>query len=187
MAVPEPIQNPPEDTSVIREMRAKLDAANQEAKAREQEAASLKAQLDEIEKQKMTDNERLRAEKAEAEGKLSELETYRDEHGKLASKLESLYNAQLEAVPDAQRSQVESLSKQGSWADRLESLSAAVQLIAPVPVIVPRIQPGHPGPVTETPPAPEQKTNADVAKANGVFGLDISKVEYSKKPNNPSA
>lgn len=177
-----PVADPPapDNNSTIQAMRLKIDEANRLAKEASDRAAAAEAQLKERERAEMAEMERLKAEKAEAEGKVTELEAFRNEHGQFASKLESMYNSQLEAVPEAQRAQVESLSKQGTWADRLEALTAAVQLITPPGVHVPRVQPGHPGPVNDPPVTPPTKTNAEVAKSGGIFGSDLTNVQYRK-------
>lgn len=186
MSVPEPVATPvpepepPKDNATIVAMRAQIEAANKAAKEAKERADSLEAQVKERERSEMAEMDRLKAEKADAEAKVSELEAFRNEHGQFASKLEAMYTSQLEAVPEAQRAQVESLSKQGTWADRLEALNAAVALIQPPGVVVPRVQPAAPSPVTDPPVAPPTKSNVDVAKSGGLHGADFGNVQYRK-------
>lgn len=198
MSAPEPLVNPPtpadppqpnpENTSTIQAMRAKIDEANRLAKEKEQEAATLKAQLDEIEKAKLSEIERLKLERDEASQKLSELDRIRDENGRYTSTFEKLYQDTLQTVPEDKRADIETLTAQGTWADRYTAIQAAVKLLPPQGVSVPRIQPGHPGPVNDPVVTPPTKSNADVAKTGGVRGFDLTQVQYRKPTGNtPSA
>jgi len=183
--VTEPVVTPPEN-STIRDMRAKVEESTRAAKAAADEAAQLKAQLDAIEREKMSEQEKLRADLALAQEKAKELDTVRDEHGRFASAFENLYNEALSQVPEDKRADVERLTSQGSWADRYQALQSASKLIGTTGVSVPRIQPTSPSVVTDPQVTPPTKTNLDVAKSGGVFGIpDIREVQYRKATKLP--
>jgi len=167
-------------------MRAKVEESTRAAKAAADEAAQLKAQLDAIEREKMSEQEKLRADLALAQEKAKELDTVRDEHGRFASAFENLYNEALSQVPEDKRADVERLTSQGSWADRYQALQSASKLIGTTGVSVPRIQPTSPSVVTDPQVTPPTKTNLDVAKSGGVFGIpDIREVQYRKATKLP--
>lgn len=169
-------------------MREQVENANKAAKQAAEEAKALKDQLDSIEREKMTEQEKLRADLAIAQERTKELDQLRDENGKFASKLEKLYTDALQDVPEDKRSHVESLSASGTWADRLEALNAAKALITHPGVSVPRIQPTSPSVVTDPQVTPPSKTNLDVAKSGGVFGIpDITTVQFRKGTAIPQA
>lgn len=138
----EPAVNP------VKQLRDALDAAN---KARRDAETRLK----EIERAQLTEVERLRAE-------VAELQPLRDEHGRFASTLESLYGAELDAVPEEKRPQVEALSRSGTWADRLESVRAAKALL-------PEPQGARPTPAAGTVTTPTARGDA---RGNAPLSLD---------------
>jgi hypothetical protein len=117
------------ETSTIRDMRTALEAKNTEIKEAYEAKKAAEAKLTEIERKDMAETERLKAELADAKKVIGELEPIRDEHGKFVASLESLYNKELENIPEDKRLQVAALSARGSWADRLEQLQAAKALI----------------------------------------------------------
>lgn len=188
---PEP-QDPPKDNSVIQHMRTQIDAANTKAREQEARAAELQTRLDAIEREKMSEADRLRAEaddaKRAADAHSQELERLRDENGRYTSRLETLYTEELQSVPEDKRSQVEALSKSGTWDERLEALRAAKALLPPATFTVPRVQPGTPGAVVDPPVVPPTKTNAEIAKAGGLRGLGdagLASVTYRREVNKP--
>lgn len=187
MAAPEVTVNPPADppeppkeNATIVQMRSALDAANAAKKEAADKAAQLESQLQAIEREKMTELEKLKAEKADAEKRAGDLETIRDEHGKFSSRFEELYNKALEAVPEDKRANVERLSNQGSWADRFDAIQGAIELLGPVvvpPVVVPRVQPHGAPPPNNPPVTPQPKTNAEIAKSGGLMGMGLQELE----------
>jgi hypothetical protein len=120
---------PSQDSSVIREMRAKLDAALAEKKSAETQRDETAAKLKEKNDAELSETERLKQQ-------VAELAPLRDSHGKYVGKLEALYAEELAAVPEEKRPAVEALSKSGDWGDRLDAIKAAKGLLtitAPAP------------------------------------------------------
>lgn len=118
-----------QENSVIKQMRAQLDAEAAARKKAEADQAELAAKLKKIEDAELSESERLKRE-------VAELAPLRDAHGKYVGKLESLYQEELSAVPDEKRAAVEALSKTGDWGDRLDAIKAAKGLLtigAPTP------------------------------------------------------
>lgn len=113
-----PSGDPPDDPgkpNPVRQLREQLDA---EKKARQ----AAEARAKELEREKLSEAERLRAEN-------EELKPIRDEHGRYASALQEIYEAELAAVPEDKRGSVEALSSSGSWDQRVKALRAARSLI----------------------------------------------------------
>jgi hypothetical protein len=99
----------------VRQLREQLDA---EKKARQ----AAEARAKDLEREKLSESERLRAEN-------DELRPIRDEHGRFAATLQSLYEEELAQVPEDKRQMVETLSADGPWDRRLTQLRAARRLI----------------------------------------------------------
>lgn len=186
---PTPVAPEPQESSTIREMRAKIEQANAEARVAKEQAASLEAALKEKERAEMAELDRIKAEAADKDKVIQDLQAIRDEHGRYASTFEALYAEELQNVPEDKRADVEALTGKGTWAERYQGLKAALKLIpAPATPAVPRIQPGSPSVVTDPAVTPPSKTNAEVAKTKGVFGSDFTAVQYKKAtPGSPSA
>ena len=144
-------ENPPENSTIrqMREQIASLNSAKAEADAKLQEAQS---QLQEIERAKLEENERLKLEKADLEKKIADADQIRDELGRYKSTFETLYNEKLATVPEEQRANVEVLTSKGTWAERYEALQAATKLIPAAPTAAGTVT--QPTSVTPTTPAP---------------------------------
>jgi uncharacterized protein (DUF885 family) len=125
---PTPADNPG-DNATIRELRAQIDASNKAAREAAEKASQFETKLKEIERAKLDETERLKLEIADRDKQIGDLAPIRDEHGKYVSVLEKLYTDELATVPEEKRAAVETLSKHGTWADRLELLRAARGLV----------------------------------------------------------
>lgn len=122
-------QGTAQENATIRQMRAQIEAQTKAAKEASDRANVLQAQLTERERAEMAEIDRLKAEVGDRDKKIGELEPLRDEHGKFVSAFEAIYQNELALVPDDKRAAVETLSKVGSWPERLDALRAAKGLL----------------------------------------------------------
>lgn len=127
--IPNPVENPPENAT-IRQMRDQIEASNRRAADAEEARKQAEERATALEREKMDEMERLKAERADAEKRIKELEPIRDEHGKYVSAFQNLYQQELQAVPEEHRARLEKLSGTGTWADRVELLRDAKALIS---------------------------------------------------------
>lgn len=132
-----------QDNSVIRELREKAKAIP----ALMSELDTLKAQLAEIseaktklEREKMSEMERVAAELKDKEGKIGDLsKTLAELHplqGRVQSyeeRFQAMYQAKLDTVPAEVKPKIELLTRHGDWPDRLEALDAALSMATPPP------------------------------------------------------
>lgn len=103
-------------------MRVEAEAKAKEAEAAKAEAASLKAQIAEFERKQMTETERLRAEKADADKAIAELNPIRDEHGRFQSALQKACDEVLAGLPEEARAGIEKFAAHVPLADRLDAI-----------------------------------------------------------------
>lgn len=120
------------DNSVIRQMRATVDAAQREAQEarRAAEAAVWERQALAAEMKQLQD-----AQLSDAEGKekeLAELRPLRDQMGRYTNAFKQLYEQELAEVPESRREAVARLSQAGDWDQRLEQLRHAKSLLPPI-------------------------------------------------------
>lgn len=117
------------DNSVIREMREQIRTL--ESKLGEESAARVQAQqrATQLEREKMTELERLQAELqdrtaalAERDHELAQVAPLRDEMGRYQSAAQQQYELELQGLPEDRREKAVRLTSSGSWVDRLESL-----------------------------------------------------------------
>lgn len=120
------------------------------------ENADLKAQLleaqgkvTEADRKDLADLDRMTLERDDALKKLEGHDGTVTELAALSTAMEGSYKTRLEAVEEKHRPNVEALSKDGNWADRLTKLDSAIALL-PTPQSV-----GHSG-SPAAPAAPEQ-------------------------------
>lgn len=143
-----------QDNATIRQMREQLDAAT----------AKLKA----LEREKLTDTERIRAENADLQKQLADLKPIQDEHKKLSGTLEDLYNQELAQVPEEHRERIKRLTSHGGAAERLQNLRDARALIPAAPAPPERAgtptQPPSPGPGGKPPGTPPPAAPFDPKK-----------------------
>ena len=170
---------PEPDNSTIRSMRAELDRLSKEAKDHADRAKNAEARLQEIDRAKLDEVERAKAELADRDKELSELRPLRDELGRYTSAFESLYTQELDSVPEDKRPVVESLSRNGSWADRLEALRASKALIT----VAPTNQSVRAGTVTQPAPAPSPTSVVAPSKPIDPKTVTWSEAFASKTPN----
>jgi len=152
-----------QENATIRQMRAQIEANAKAATDAAARAEVAERALKERERAELAEVDRLKAEMADRDKQLAALEPLRDQHGRFASALETYYQAELAAAPEAAKERLERLSAQGSWADRLETLREAKALLAsamPPAAPTPKVggthtqPPGGPPPPAE-PPAPK--------------------------------
>lgn len=128
------VMTPPVDQAengAIRQMReqiANLEAARKDAEAK---AAESLAKATELEREKLTEIDRLKAEREEYKTKAEEGVKASERLASVEKTLESQYNAKLLTIPDPMRAAVAQISQHGTFADRLSALDAAVSLMAP--------------------------------------------------------
>lgn len=179
-----------EDNSTIREMRSLIEAANKQAKEAAETAAAetaarleLENKLKEIERSKLDENERLKLSlqdsiKAlqEKEAALQEFEPLRDQLGRFQSKFESMYQAELAAIPESVRASVEALTLRPTYAEAYEAIQAYKATLPPPALRVGTVtQPGGTPPA----PVPEQKPNLTFDDVRKMGWGDVLKAKQS--------
>jgi hypothetical protein len=135
-----------EESTPIKEIRD--HAKNLEAQLREAQAqaqafqAQAQAEADKataLEREKMSEIERLRAEREDALNKVKELTPLQAETEKYRQHLQSQYQNELASVPEEHRGRLERLSSSGqTYAERLGLLQDAKALLPTTPVEVNR-------------------------------------------------
>jgi hypothetical protein len=144
----------PGDNATIKAMREQIDAANKAAKDAADARAVAEKALQDIERAKLEENDRLKLELADAKAASADAATLRDELGRYQSTLQTQYEAELAAVPEEKRAQVASLSSAGSWPDRVKALQTAKSLLGAPPASAGTItNPGGITPPATPPPA----------------------------------
>jgi protein required for attachment to host cells len=166
-----------EDNSTIKAMREAHDKVAEENK-------SLKAQLTDLERKEMDEKARLTAERDEAREKAAEADKLRAENGQFASKFETLYGHELLGVPEEKRAQVQTLTANGSWADRYEAIKSAKQLITvAAPTVIGTLSNPPGAPVVQPPAAPPpQPAPFDLEKIKQGPGQFLSQPVVGAKP-----
>lgn len=148
------------ESSVIRELRAKINELSplaSKAAELEQRAITAEEKATALEREKMTELERTAHELKDRDNKIGDLSKMVGELTTVKSKLdafsatfEELYTAEIASFPEAVRENVQQLSSQGDWPDRLKSLRAARSLIPAESSstgngVQPPMNPGNPG------------------------------------------
>ena len=126
-----------EDNSVIRSLREEIrkrDEALREAeglKSKAAESEQLRAKLTEIERAKLDEIDRLKAEREDLLGFKTKAEALQGETAKYETAFRNLYDAEMASLPESAREKVAKLSSTGSYAERLDALRTAKDLIVP--------------------------------------------------------
>lgn len=151
----------PTENSTIRQMREALEASQN--------------RLKELEREKLGELERARAEANDAKTKLTaaeaDLTRLRDENGRYVSAVQATIDAELATVPEEKRAAVDALAASASSPDqKLIAIRAAKVLIGAPPVVAGT--PSNPGRATPAvePPAPQAFDPLRPPSLAGVFG-----------------
>jgi hypothetical protein len=145
------------DNSAIRAARQHAADLEQQLKDAKTQLADVSGKLTEKERAEMAELDRLKAEKTEAEGKIKELEGFRDEAGRYQTRFKGMYEADLSSIPEEQRQRAEKLTANGTYADRYEALQDLKAMFPTAPVQAgtrTNITPAGAVPPASTPPPP---------------------------------
>ena len=144
------------ENSTIRQLRDALDKANQRAK----EAETAKTAL---EREKLTETERLRAELGDKDRRLGEVSGFQSKYESGESKFKALRLAVLSELPEEIRAKVEKLLEAGQTeGDKFEMLSSIKDMLGvvtpaatPAPIVAGSpTNPGKPPALAKEPVAP---------------------------------
>lgn len=124
---PEAAATPPaEENAAIRQMRAEVERAQQEAKDFREQLKSLQVRDQERRRLEMTEQERLQAEVNELRQLAADRDRQQEELNRWQGWAQREYDAELAKVDDDDlRSQMKRLSSVGTWQERLDSLKGA--------------------------------------------------------------
>lgn len=114
------------DNAAFARLRIEADAHKAQFEAERTARAELEKRLQDIERGRLDETERLRLEKADADKALAELTPLRDEHGRFQTALQKASEDALAALPDDVRVAVEPLVTHVPLTERL----AAIQSVA---------------------------------------------------------
>ena len=124
------------DIKVLREKAKNFDAVTEQFRSLQAQFAELKEKADVLEREKMTDQERIQQDLAakdkkiqELTGQIGELHPYKEKVSQWGETFQNLYESKLSQVPEAFRPKVQKLSEVGDWPQRLTFLEEAITLI----------------------------------------------------------
>lgn len=183
----ENIIDTPPDNSTIKHLRETIDTLTRDKAAAESKATELESRLTSIEREKMDENERLKAEKADLEAKAKEADALRDENGRYTTAFKSIYDQELSAVPEEHRERLQKHTSSGTYAERVEALRdlkallPAAQTARPIGTIT---NPGTPGAVQPMAPAPAAPT--DPKNWGGASLSDMARERLTPPDSDPS-
>jgi hypothetical protein len=152
-----PVQTPEPDNSAIRAARQHAADLEQQLKDAKAQLADVSGRLTEKERAEMAELDRLKAEKADADAKIQELEAFRDEAGRYQSRFKGMYEAELASIPEEQRARAEKLTSAGTFAERFEALQELKAMFPAAPVQAgtrTNVPPAGAVPPASTPPPP---------------------------------
>ena len=136
------------DSDVMKELRSQITTLTRDLgnlrdshKTLETENADLKSKVAESAREKLTEVERLKAEKTDLEnrvldltGKTTELETLRTLNTNLSGYVSKLYDSSIQAVPEAERENVKSITfVEGNPMESLSKLENAFKVLKITP------------------------------------------------------
>lgn len=128
------VETPPAgiaESNPIKELREQYDFQKNTLKAERESKVALEARIKELELAALGDTDRMRKE-------LEDLKPLRDENGRYKSVVQSLYDAELAAVPEDVRAKLESLSATGEPDVRLQTLRTMKELLPPKTTVTPQ-------------------------------------------------
>ena len=160
----DPQTAPAPDSSVIRELRAKLDEQSKALKERDTQLESLTTKLTDFERSKLETEERLRLELADTKKNLEDLKPLTKKVEHYEGTLKDLFEKRLASLPDEHRPHVEAITSiVTGYAEKLTTLDAATKLIptekAPAKA---GVTPNPSNPTSPNPQAPPARTGAEL-------------------------
>jgi len=165
---------PAEDNSAIRSLREALDKSNARAKA-------LEGQVTALEREKLTESERIRAELEEARGKLGEASVYQNRFETAEAKFQKLYEAAIQDIPEAVRAQAVQLTESGAtFGDKFDMLTTVKGMLGVVTSAQPKsagtvVAPGMPPTAPREPHTPAKPlTPAELASLSFADALNFA-------------
>ena len=121
------------DNSTIRTLREAQEAAAREAADLKKQLEAATSQLAEIEKGKLSTEEQLRREIDDARAKLAEASTKAESVQQQFQQAEEAsqrrYESLLNGLPEEKRETAQRITQVGTWAQRLDGLSAVIDLL----------------------------------------------------------
>ena len=190
----------PGDNSTIRTMREAMSAKDTENAELQRQLAEAQGKVTDADRKDMADLERTTAERDDALDKLKGHEDAKTELAALSASMEATYKSALEAVDEKHRENVETLSKEGNWADRLTKLNAAIAILptpqsvgssgSPSAPAAPEPAPSGGAPAAPEPLGPEGLK--EIAKQDGSIGrylmprADVAAARAKLSGNNPT-
>jgi len=132
-----PIEEGPDpsndNNSVIKEMRAKIDASNAEKEAALKDKADLEARLQAIEAKDLSEKERLSKEVEDLKGAKEREESAKSHLSKYEQSIKTLYEETLTGFPEDKREAVRTMTfNEQDILDSLNRIKAAAKVITPV-------------------------------------------------------
>lgn len=174
------------DNSTIRQLRTAHEEAVARARSLESKLSEVETKLTEatgklteIERSKMEETDRLRAEKADLEKSIGDLSSAGERAKELEEWAKSKYESAIGNVPEDKRESVTKLSAIGTWTQRLDSLEEAMALVASgakEPVKVSHAKGADPGTPGGKPP--EEPVKLDLK--------EVAKNPWSFNPTDPA-
>lgn len=119
----------PGENSTIRTMREAITAKDTENAELQRQLAEAQGKVTDADRKDLEELDRTKLERDDALGKLKEHDDTKTELAALSTAMEASYKTRLEAVDEKHRTNVEELSEDGNWADRLKKLDNAVALL----------------------------------------------------------
>lgn len=125
-------QTPPADNSAIRQLRDQIDTLKNELGQSRSENQAISERLTAAEREKMSEIERLTAERDDFKKGLGEMSQFKSQAEKAAAFAESQYNKKIETIsPDHKETVLGLTGLISDPFDRLTALENAVSLITP--------------------------------------------------------
>jgi len=168
-----PAALPVEDNSAIRSLREALDKANARAKELDQKVTTL-------EREKLTESERIRAELEEAKGKLGEAAVFQGRFETAEAKFQKLYESAIQEIPETVRAQAVQLTEAGTtFGDKFDMLTTVKGMLGVVTAAQPKsagttTNPGMPPAAPREPHTPAKPlTPAELASMSLTDALNF--------------
>lgn len=189
----------PGENSTIRTMREAITAKDTENAELQRQLLEAQGKVTDADRKDLEELDRTKLERDDALGKLKGHDDTKTELAALSASMEATYKSALEAVDEKHRENVQTLSAEGNWADRLTKLNAAIAIL-PTPQSVGSSgqpsapaapEPAAPGaPAVAEPLGPEGLK--EIAKQDGSIGrylmprADVAAARAKLSGNDPS-
>lgn len=142
----------PAENATIRQMREQIDAEAQARKDAEAQLKDVKEKLTAKEREELAENDRLKAELADAQQKLATSSNLEAQLAEANLTFQETYDGLLASAPDEAKETLKQLSQNGPWPERLRQLKAGMKLAN---IATPVVQVGSSTqPTAVTPPTP---------------------------------